>query len=105
MGWKLVRDGQPEWCKEHNVSGKWSTADTPRAAIKFLAKKIGEEYGEYIEGFDLPELFDLLDVVNRLLDLHEEKFPDLYDKCLRDHTAKIEALGGFDNLTIWSPVP
>ena len=98
MGWKLVRDRNEEWCRANGVSGRWRTSPDPSSA---LLRKIFEEAGEYAEHRDPGELYDLLDVVEALIDLED---PD-GGKFARAHGAKIREMGGFDRFTEWCPVP
>jgi predicted house-cleaning noncanonical NTP pyrophosphatase (MazG superfamily) len=97
MGWKLARDRNEEWCRAHGVSGQWRTAPDPRSA---LLRKIFEEAGEYAEARDPAELYDLLDVVQALIDLDD---PD--GEFNARHGAKVWEMGGFGNFTEWTPVP
>lgn len=97
MGWKIVRDKNEAWCRTHGLSGQWRPSPDPVAA---LAKKIGEEYGEYVGDREVGELYDLLDVVERLVTLVDPKgFHGA------QHQIKIAELGGFEDLVEWTPVP
>jgi len=98
MGWKLVRDRNEEWCRANGVSGQWRTSPDPRSA---LLKKIFEEAGEYAEHRDPAELYDLLEVVEALIDLED---PD-GGKFARAHGAKVREMGSFGQLIEWCPVP
>lgn len=97
MGWKLVRDGNEAWCRSHFVSGQWRKSPDPESA---LLKKIFEEAGEYAENRDAAKLYDLLDVVQRLIDINDPD-GDLNAK----HRAKVHELGGFELLVEWTPLP
>jgi hypothetical protein len=104
MGFKLVRDRQPDWCRENGVSGQWRTSRNPIASC---ARKIAEEYGEWVgeQGEDSPlrgadELYDLRDVLDRLIEL-----ADPAGVAAEAHRAKVAALGEFEFLIEWSPVP
>ena len=97
MGWKIVRDRAQEWGIAHGVSGQWRTCKAPQAA---LLKKIFEEAGEYAENLDPGELYDLLDVVNRLIELTD---PD-YTAGTR-HLDKIMQVGMFSELIEWTAMP
>jgi predicted house-cleaning noncanonical NTP pyrophosphatase (MazG superfamily) len=68
MGYKLVRDGQRPWCEANGVSGQWRVSPRPARA---LLRKLFEEYGEYVETFDRGELFDIRDVLRRLISLRD----------------------------------
>jgi predicted house-cleaning noncanonical NTP pyrophosphatase (MazG superfamily) len=97
MGWKIVRDKNEAWCRAHGLSGQWRRSPNPIGA---LAKKIGEEYGEYVGDGDAGELYDLLDVVERLIGLRD---PD--GAVALEHKRKVAELGAFDDLIEWTPVP
>lgn len=97
MGFKLVRDQQPDRCRANGVSGQWREAPDP---VRALRGKIGEEYGEYAAEGDPAELFDLLDVVARLIQLAD---PD--GVAAAAHAAKVKEMGGFEDLIEWCPVP
>lgn len=34
MGWKMVRDKQPEWAGRHSVSGQWRVAADPATSLR-----------------------------------------------------------------------
>jgi predicted house-cleaning noncanonical NTP pyrophosphatase (MazG superfamily) len=97
MGWKLVRDGNEAWCRVHGVSGQWRMSPDPGASLR---RKIFEEAGEYAEHCDPGELYDLLDVVQALIDLED---PDL--KAHYAHQVKVVKMGGFTQFAEWTPVP
>lgn len=97
MGWKLVRDGNEEWCKAHGVSGQWRVSPDPAAALR---KKIGEEYGEYIEKLEVGELFDLLDVVQAAI-----RIADPLGFATAEHRQKVADYGGFTQFIEWCPRP
>lgn len=97
MGWKIVRDGNEKWCREHGVSGTWRTATDP---VRGLARKLIEEACEYNEALDPGELYDLQDVLAELIRLVD---PDL--KYLEAHQGKIAVFGTFGNHTEWTPMP
>lgn len=97
MGFKIVRDGQREYCEARGVSGTWRTSPDPVSA---LTKKIGEEYGEFVENRDPEELYDLLDVIGRLLELVDPKL-DAFNK----HYDKVALVGKFRDLIEWHPHP
>jgi predicted house-cleaning noncanonical NTP pyrophosphatase (MazG superfamily) len=97
MSWKLVRDHNEEWCRANGVSGQWRTAPDPGSA---LLRKIFEEAGEYAEYRDPGELYDLLDVVQALIDL-----TDADGIANTGHRAKAARMGGFGRLIEWTPVP
>ena len=97
MGWKIVRDRNEEWCRAHGVSGQWRTSPDPVAALR---KKIFEEAGEYAEHRDVAELFDLRDVVDRLIAL-----ADPQGAVEQAHADKITDMGLFERLIEWCPVP
>lgn len=97
MGFKMVRDGQPEFSREHGVSGTWRESPDPIASLR---KKLGEELGEYCEDHDPGELYDLLDVLDELICLSD---PD--GSHAMKHAAKSNAMGFFAMHVEWSPVP
>jgi hypothetical protein len=97
MGWKLVRDFNEQWCRANGVSGQWRTAPDPQSA---LLRKIFEGAGEYAEHRDVAELFDLRDVVDKLIELAD---PD--DAAGHAHADKITEMGLFERLVEWCPVP
>lgn len=63
MSWKIVRDKNEAWCREHGVPGQWRRSPRPGVA---LLRKVFEELGEYAEQRDPAELCDLRDVILRL---------------------------------------
>lgn len=97
MSWKIVRDNVAEWAASHGVSGQWRTCQNP---VSSLRKKIFEEAGEYAEELSPDELYDLRDVVNRLIELTD---PD--GLAADRHLSKVTRLGTFSTLTEWNPVP
>jgi predicted house-cleaning noncanonical NTP pyrophosphatase (MazG superfamily) len=97
MSWKIVRDRTGEWAQSHGVSGQWRRCRNP---VSSLRKKIFEEAGEYIEDLTPDELYDLRDVVERLIELTD---PD-YLAGAR-HVEKVSRLGMFSQLIEWNPVP
>jgi predicted house-cleaning noncanonical NTP pyrophosphatase (MazG superfamily) len=97
MGWKIVRNGNEAWSRDHGVSGQWRVSADPVAA---LTKKLFEEAGEYTEHGSPDELYDLLDVVEELIRL---KDPD--GRALSRHTAKTRLQGEFSEHVEWNPVP
>jgi predicted house-cleaning noncanonical NTP pyrophosphatase (MazG superfamily) len=97
MGFKLVRDGNEAWCRAHGVSGRWRASPDPRSS---LLRKIFEEAGEYAEARDPAELFDLLDVVQALIDLDDPE-----GKVNARHRVKVAEMGGFSRFAEWCPVP
>lgn len=97
MGWKIVRDGNEAWARKHGVSGQWRKSPDPRGA---LLKKIFEEAGEYAENQDPAELYDLLEVVHRLLAIVDPAFA-----AAGSHSKKMQILGKFTELIEWTPVP
>lgn len=97
MSWKIVRDDVAEWARAHGVSGQWRTCQTP---VSSLRKKIFEEAGEYAEELNPDELYDLRDVVNRLIELAD---PD--GLAADRHLGKVARIGTFSQLIEWNPVP
>lgn len=97
MGWKIVRDGNEAWCRKHGVSGQWRKSPDPESA---LLKKIFEEAGEYVENRDPEELYDLLEVVHRLLAIVDRTFV-----AAGRHSKKVALMGKFTELIEWTPVP
>ena len=97
MGWKIVRDNQPEAARKHGISGSWRTSSDPVAA---LTKKLFEEAGEFAEQHDPGELYDLWDVVNELI-----RLTDPTGDHEVDHARKVNRLGRFRSHVEWSPVP
>ena len=97
MGWKIVRDFNEAWCRTHGVSGQWRTSPDPQSA---LLRKVFEEAGEYAEHRDPAELYDLRDVLDRLIELAD---PD--GAAGHDHADKITEMGLFERLVEWTPVP
>ncbi len=96
MGWKIVRNSNEFYLKEH-VSGQWRTSPDPIGA---LVKKLGEEYGEFAENRDPGELYDLLDVLHELIELLD---PDM--KTEKIHREKFAKMGGFSAHREWHPNP
>jgi predicted house-cleaning noncanonical NTP pyrophosphatase (MazG superfamily) len=74
MSWKIVRDHNEPWCRAHGVSGQWRTSPDPVSA---LLRKLYEEAGEYAEHWDPAELYDLADVLDRLILLADPDFAAL----------------------------
>lgn len=97
MGWKIVRDHNETWARAHGISGQWRTCVSPVAS---LTKKLLEEAGEWAEDGDPAELYDLLDVLDRLISL-----ADMDGAGRQAHAAKLHEMGAFDRLTEWCPVP
>lgn len=97
MGWKIVRDHQPEYCREHGVSGKWRVSPDP---VRALTKKLFEEASEWAESYDAAELYDLRDVLSELLYIRD---PD--GLIGLQHAAKITRLGRFNSHLEWHPEP
>lgn len=97
MGFKIVRDGLAEWAKGHGVSGQWRTCQFPVPALR---KKIFEEAGEYCENGSAEELYDVRDVIDRLLQIVD---PD--GVAAARHFDKVARLGTFSQLIEWNPVP
>lgn len=97
MSWKIVRDDVAEWARSHGVSGQWRTCQFP---IPSLRKKIFEEAGEYCENGSADELYDLRDVIDRLLELVD---PDGVAE--QRHFDKVARIGTFSKLIEWNPVP
>jgi hypothetical protein len=64
MSFKMVRDRNEAWCRANGVPGQWRTSPDPLAA---LLRKLFEELGEYAEAWDPAELYDLSDLLERLL--------------------------------------
>jgi hypothetical protein len=64
MGYKIVRNNQPQFCRDHGVSGTWRSSPDPVAALK---RKAGEEILEFAEARDPAELFDIEDVLRALI--------------------------------------
>jgi predicted house-cleaning noncanonical NTP pyrophosphatase (MazG superfamily) len=97
MGYKLVRDKQPAFCKKHGISGQWRTSPD---IVGALCRKLGEEYGEYAEHHDPAELYDMQDVLDTLIMLS-----DPYRLHQGKHWEKYARLGGFEDHTEWNPLP
>lgn len=97
MSWKLVRDKNQAWARAHGVSGQWRTSSDPVSA---LTRKLFEEAGEYVEAREPAELYDLLDVLETLIDLED---PD--GRYADEHAAKFADMGGFAEFSEWNPVP
>lgn len=97
MGWKVVRDNDEAVCRAMGISGQWRPCTTP---VLSLTKKLCEEVGEWAESGDPGELYDLADVVNRLL-----RLADPHGEALTEHAAKVARRGGFDQLLEWTPLP
>lgn len=97
MSSKIVRDRVAAWAIKQGVSGVWKPCSDPEAGLR---QKIGEEYGEYVAKNNPSELYDLLDVVNRLISL-----TDPFGILAGEHARKVARLGMFEDLIEWSPVP
>jgi NTP pyrophosphatase (non-canonical NTP hydrolase) len=104
MGFKMVRDLNEKWCREHGVPGQWRICKTPVAS---LAKKLNEELGELAEELikgdaaaAAGELYDLLDAVGELILLL-----DPAGAAASAHKAKVGEFGQFSRHIEWSPVP
>jgi predicted house-cleaning noncanonical NTP pyrophosphatase (MazG superfamily) len=97
MSWKLVRDHNEKWCRANGVSGRWRKSPDPVSA---LTRKLFEEAGEFAEQRDPAELYDLLDVINALLEQL-----DLHHDVSAEHAQKVARFGGFITLTEWTPLP
>ena len=97
MGYKIVRDKQREFSQKHGVSGRWRISPDPLAA---LARKLGEEYLEYMENKDPLELYDILDVLIELMLIAD---PD--DIAHKDAMIKRDQMGTFHTHLEWDPVP
>lgn len=97
MGWKIVRDGNEKWCREHGVSGTWRTAPDP---VRGLARKLIEEACEYNEALDPAELYDLRDVLDELIALCDPV--RVHEDAHRDKTA---VFGEFRDHIEWTPMP
>lgn len=72
MGWKLVRDGQREFCQAQGVSGRWRISPAPERA---LTKKLFEEASEFAELFGAHLEDELMSDGFREKDVQEEKIP------------------------------
>lgn len=99
MGFKIVRDRQREWAQKHGVSGRWRNAEDP---INSLSRKLIEEAIEFHEDFDPAELFDVMDVLYELMNLHPGP---AMATAYQSHQKKVSELGGFRDAIEWSPVP
>lgn len=97
MGWKIVRDKDPEVCPKMGVSGQWRPSANP---IGGLTKKLSEEVGEFTEARDPAELYDLFDVVNELI---RRLDPD--GRHFNDYMDKVAERGRFKKAIEWCPVP
>lgn len=97
MSWKLVRDGQKEYCLSHGISGSWRVSPDPVGA---LVRKLAEEYGEFAENRDPGELYDILDVLNELI---MQADPEL--EHLEAHEKKVSSVGAFFTHLEWNPDP
>jgi predicted house-cleaning noncanonical NTP pyrophosphatase (MazG superfamily) len=97
MGWKIVRDDDEKLARAAGVSGVWRPAAN---AVHGLLKKIFEEAGEYAEHLDPAELYDLLDVVEALIDR-----VDPAGKHAAAHAEKVTLKGAFSKGIEWSPNP
>lgn len=97
MGWKVVRDKDPEVCAAIGVSGRWRRSATPCAG---LTKKLFEEASEWGEENYPGELYDLLDVIAELL-----YRLDRDGTARRLHEEKVARRGGFTQCMEWNPVP
>ena len=75
-------------------------ANPPAPVPRRGEPKIFEEAGEYVEWDDVAELYDLLDVVQALIDLED---PGL--EAHEAHQAKVAQHGGFTRFAEWCPVP
>jgi predicted house-cleaning noncanonical NTP pyrophosphatase (MazG superfamily) len=97
MGWKLVRDRNQEQFGG-TVSGTWRKLRDSEIG-GYLAQKLLEEAGEYVNSEDPLELFDMLDVLIALI-----MKPDNPD-ARKMHAMKVAVNGGFTEFWAWSPVP
>lgn len=97
MGWKIVRDNDPEVCPKIGVSGQWRPSNDP---IGGLTKKLFEEAAEFAEARDPRELYDLRDVVDELLNRLDPRHD-----ALSDHAYKLAVRGKFTKAIEWCPVP
>jgi len=99
MGWKLVRDHTENTARGLGVSGTWRKAG-PEEIVPALIAKLFEETGEFVQGADVAELYDLLDVVQALRDRL-----DPAGGANISHAAKVAKLGGFAEGVMWHPIP
>ena len=99
MGWKLVRDDVEKAARADGVTGTWRPAE-PEEIIPALTAKLFEETGEFVQGTDVAELYDLLDVTQALIDRL-----DPFAEGNAAHAAKVARLGGFAYGVLWHPVP
>ena len=68
MGEKLVRDKIPEIIREKGDSPKIRTASGEELDA-FLRAKLVEEATEFLESGDLEEVVDIIEVLDRIIDL------------------------------------
>lgn len=97
MGWKIVRDNDEAVCRGMGISGQWRPSKDPIAG---LTKKLPEEAAEFTEALDPDELYDLLDVLNELLNRLDPN-GDYFVL----HQDKVAVRGEFTKAIEWCPVP
>ena len=97
MGWKIVRDKDPEVCQALGVSGEWRLSADPIAG---LTKKLFEEAAEFAENRDPEELYDLEEVI---LELRQRLDPE--NVAWKRYLPKVVERGGFSKAIEWCPVP
>jgi hypothetical protein len=89
--WKLIRDGYKD-----QIPGRFRVSPAPEAALR---RKLLEELGEYLEHLDPAELYDMYDVLDRLIYIvdpdgtHERRHED----------EKVRTWGRFSQLLEWRP--
>jgi predicted house-cleaning noncanonical NTP pyrophosphatase (MazG superfamily) len=87
---KLVRDKIPDIIKENGEEPVFDKLDDSEI-VPYLIEKVSEEAEEFVEGGELEELADLLEVIDRFLELKGIGMEELQDLKEKKH----EERGGF----------
>ena len=90
---KLVRDKVPEYLDSKGILYEKKIA-SPEEYKEELFKKLTEEIKEFLEGKNIEELADVLEVIEAI-----KKLPE-FQNVEEDKKEKLEEKGGFDNKII-----